>query len=112
MKTGGLQYALCIAEEYFVTAAWIEHRRKQATEFGEENSKAARYSLAHHLCCIGLETVLKVLYAQERISKGKSMKWTKHSLMHAVEKITEQRTKSKKPLQSALRGSARSDCAM
>jgi len=45
----------------------------------------------HHLCCIGLETVLKVLYAQERISKGKSMKWMKHSLMHAVEKITEQR---------------------
>ena len=89
IRTGGLQFALCAAEENFETAAWIENRRKQDAS-SHINGAEARRSMAHHHCGIGLEFAFKVLYALEIIAKGEAddEEWTRHELVDALGKIS------------------------
>ena len=92
LRIGGLQFALCAAEENFETAKWIEKRRKQDASC-HINGAEARRSMAHHHCGIGLEFAFKALYAVEVIAKGEGNdeQWTRHSLADALEKISTRR---------------------
>ena len=92
LRIGGLQFALCAAEENFETAKWIEKRRKQDASF-HINGAEARRSMAHHHCGIGLEFAFKVLYAVKVIAKGEGNdeQWTRHGLVDALEKISTRR---------------------
>ena len=89
LRIGGLQFALCAAQENFQTAEWIENRRKQGDSF-HINGAEARRSMAHHHCGIGLEFAFKVLYALETLAKSgiDSEQWTGHRLADALEKIS------------------------
>lgn len=89
IRTGGLQFALCAAEENFETAAWIENRRKQDDD-SHTNGAEARRTMAHHHCGIGLEFALKVLYALEIIANGEAddEEWTGHKLADALVRIS------------------------
>ena len=90
LRIGGLQFALCAAEENFETAEWIENRRKQDAS-SHINGAEARRSMAHHHCGIGLEFVFKVLYALEVIANSEESdeKWTRrHGLVDALGKIS------------------------
>ena len=88
LQIGGVQFALCAAEENFETAEWIENRRKKDDPF-HVNGSEARRSMAHHNCGIGLEFAFKALYALEIIAKdeGGDEEWTGHSLVDALGKI-------------------------
>lgn len=89
IRTGGLQFALCAAEENFETAVWIENRRKQDVS-SHINGKEARRSMAHHHCGIGLEFAFKVLYALEILANAEAGddRWTGHTLVRALGKIS------------------------
>lgn len=82
LRTGGLQFALCAAEENFETAAWVEDRRKQDAS-SHTNGAEARRSMAHHHCGIGLEFSFKALYAL-----AGDEEWTGHKLADALGKIS------------------------
>ena len=89
IRTGGLQFALCAAEENFETASWIENRRKQDADF-HINGAESRRSMAHHHCGIGLEFAFKALYALEIAAKrgADGEEWTRHELTDALGKIS------------------------
>ena len=89
IRMGGLQFALCAAEENFNTAEWLERRREQ-DEWYRTNGAEARRSMAHHHCGIGLEFVFKVLRDIETIDKGGTDddKRTSHVLVDALGKIS------------------------
>lgn len=88
LRIGGLQFALCAAEENLETAEWIENRRKKDSP-NHINGSEARRSMAHHHCGIGLEFAFKALYALEIIAreKGGDVEWTGHGLLVALGKI-------------------------
>ena len=88
LRIGGVQFALCAAEESFETAKWIENRRKKDAPC-HINGSEARRSMAHHHCGIGLEFAFKALYALEIIArdKGGDEEWTGHGLLDALGKI-------------------------
>ena len=92
LRNGGLQFALCAAEENFETAEWIEERRKQGSS-SHINGAEARRSMAHHHCGIGLEFAFKALYAVEVIAKGEGNEeqWTRHGLADALKKVATRR---------------------
>ena len=89
LRIGGVQFALCAAEESFETAEWIENRRKKDAP-NHTNGSEARRSMAHHHCGMGLEFAFKVLYALEIFARDGSddEKWTRHGLGKALAKIT------------------------
>ena len=88
LRLGGLQFALCAAEEGFETAEWLEGRRKQDSE-SHRNSAEARRSMAHHHCSIALEFAFKVLCFFDEASRdeGGSFKRTGHCLNDALGKM-------------------------
>ena len=92
VRIGGLQFALCAAEENFKTAEWIESCRKQDAS-SHVNAAEARRTMAHHHCGIGLEFAFKVFYALDVIAKGDGSdeKWTGHGLVDALGKISTRR---------------------